>query len=121
MTYNLSQKEIARWNSPEQARENQKINPDQPFILTLKHSNQPVTGIVYNLWPHNGNLSWETEYLNGLKNGIGISYSQEGTPCQMILWENGKIRQRKLFKDGEWTISNDTDEFSIFPLDCYSQ
>jgi len=44
----------------------------------------------------------------------------------MILWENGKVRQRKLFKDGEWTISNNTDEIAIFPiaifpLDCYSQ
>lgn len=79
-----------------------EYNPNKPFILTLKQSNQPVTGVVYVM--HEGKLTWETDYLDGLKHGIEIRYTLKGTPWVKSLWEKGRIKQRKRFKDGEWII-----------------
>ena len=78
-----------------------------PFILTLKSSNQPVTGIVYG-------QNTEAAYKNGLLHGLDKWWDSNGNIQHMILYENneklawrkyknGKLKSTELYENGKRT------------------
>ena len=75
-------------------------DPDEPFILTLKSSNQPVTGIVHSNPNYKGNYS-EYAYKNGLLHGYGFHRRYDGTIQHMWLYENGETIMRKYFDNDD--------------------
>ena len=59
-------------------------------VLTLKSTNEPVTGIVYVEQP-NGQMYSESSYIKGKKDGFERYYNEE----------NGYLESEAIYKDGK--------------------
>ena len=71
------------------------------YPLLLIRNNEPVTGIVYTLFP-NGNISYEKHYKNGFPIRHEKGWWPNGKLESIIYYSNGKLGYRLPRKEKEW-------------------
>ena len=88
-------------HSREDGRVDNLIMVSSYYPLLLIRNNEPVTGIVYTLFP-NGNISYEKHYKNGFPIRHEKGWWPNGKLESIIYYSNGKLGYRLPRKEKEW-------------------